>query len=62
MNADEFGVVRGGLMEFELVWKLQIGANESGGNDQEANVRLVMDVARGHHVSNIRVQRGIRTP
>lgn len=59
-NANEFGVVPGGLMEFELVLDDAGGAvalaksplvmNKSA-SASEANLQLAIDVARAHHVT-----------
>jgi hypothetical protein len=69
-NADEYGIVRGGVLEFELVlsgaeWLRELASTAAAGggeggaqtNDSSLNLTLALDVGRGHHVSSQRVVR-----
>jgi hypothetical protein len=68
-NADEFGIVRGGVMEFELVlmgaeWIRELGSvaeTPSGPagkpDDSPLTLTLALDVGRGHHVASRSVVR-----
>jgi hypothetical protein len=55
-NANEFGVVRGGTMEFELVLR---GGEWLGEKAAADSLTLSVDVARGHHVASHAVSNGV---
>ena len=63
-NANEFGVVRGGVMEFEMVlrgeeWMRELSSPASSEKAAEPMLTLSLDVARGHHVAQRTIsQRG----
>ena len=67
-NVNEFGVVRGGLLEFELVLNGADWLGESAGSPAvgspgaERELPLTMDIGTAHHRTTARIARRVQRP